>query len=281
MIRRLGIGCSTSASRPWRATSPTYRAGWFSRFHESLAPTDDERAARVDAYLGLLRSRVGPTVSLAVAALGRVQAAGRLPADDLLDRIGPVLVDGSAGTAKAALGLVRRAATEGSAVDARRAAMVAAEALANGSPEVQRAAIELIGRLSAARDEAVARAVAERCRGSRRRNDLPQRPCSRASVAKARSACCQRRPRQGPLHRPRRGRHGPTTTAATARPVDPPRRGRHRSIPTARSSPSTRSTRSWTSPSRSSRPANRPTTSSASSTPSGGWAANVPMASGG
>ena len=33
-----------------------YRAGWFSRFHESLAPTDDERAQRTDAYLRLLRS---------------------------------------------------------------------------------------------------------------------------------------------------------------------------------------------------------------------------------
>ena len=89
----------------------TYRAGWFSRFHESLAPTDEERAQRTDAYLGLLRSRVGPTVSLAVAALVRIDRAGRLPPDDLLDRIGPVLGDGPAGTAKAALGLVGRAGT--------------------------------------------------------------------------------------------------------------------------------------------------------------------------
>ena len=47
----------------------TYRAGWFSRFHETLEPSDDERTQRADAYLLLLRSRVGPTVSFAVAAL--------------------------------------------------------------------------------------------------------------------------------------------------------------------------------------------------------------------
>ena len=100
----------------------TYRAGWFSRFHESLVPTDEERAQRTDAYLGLLRSSVGPTVSMAIAALVKIDGAGRLPADDLLGRIGPVLGDGPAGTAKAALGLVGRAGG-GSADRARRAAM--------------------------------------------------------------------------------------------------------------------------------------------------------------
>src|SRR6185369_14985216 len=69
----------------------TYRAGWFSRFHESLAPTVAERAARAEAYLGLLRSRVGPTVSVAVAALKQVEGAGLLEPSMLLDRIGPVL----------------------------------------------------------------------------------------------------------------------------------------------------------------------------------------------
>ena len=139
----------------------TYRAGWFSRFHETLEPTDDERARLADAYLGLLRSRVGPTVSLAVAALVKIQRTGRLSSDALLDRIGPVLVEGSAGTAKAGLGLVRRAGA-GSSDRSRRAAIVAAEALTNVAPDVQRAAIVLIGELAHEPDEAVARAVADR-----------------------------------------------------------------------------------------------------------------------
>ena len=139
----------------------TYRAGWFSRFHESLDPTGYERAQRTDAYLGLLRSSVGPTVSLAVAALVRIEGVGRLPPEDLLGHIGPVLGDGPAGTAKAAVGLVGRAGN-GSPDHARRAAIVAAEALAHPSADVQGAAIALIGRLVGEPDDAVARAVADR-----------------------------------------------------------------------------------------------------------------------
>src|SRR5262249_38826805 len=46
-----------------------YRASWFSRFHELLAPTLDERVACADRYLDLLASPIGPTVTLAVSAL--------------------------------------------------------------------------------------------------------------------------------------------------------------------------------------------------------------------
>ena len=139
----------------------TYRAGWFSRFHESLRPTDDERAARADAYLGLLRSRVGPTVTLAVNALANVERAGRLAPDAFLDRVGPVLVDGATGTAKAALGLVGRTGAA-SSDHARRAAVVATDALASASPDVQRAAIVLIGGLVTKPDQEVASALAAR-----------------------------------------------------------------------------------------------------------------------
>jgi hypothetical protein len=111
----------------------TYRAGWFSRFHDSLAPTDEELACRTDAYLGLLRSRVGPTVSMAVAALTRIDKAGRLDAGALLDRIAPVLAEGSAGSAKAGLRLVTRAGRASPRL-ATRAAIVAAEALSHAAP---------------------------------------------------------------------------------------------------------------------------------------------------
>jgi hypothetical protein len=139
----------------------TYRAGWFSRFHESLEPTDDERAHRAGAYLGLLRSRVGPTVSFATAALVRIERAGRLEPDGLLDRIGPVLAEAAAGPAKAALGLVARAGG-GSAERAQRAAIVATEGLASRSPDIQRLAVATIDKLVKGPDEVVARAVAAR-----------------------------------------------------------------------------------------------------------------------
>jgi len=138
-----------------------YRAGWFSRFHESLGPTNEERAERADAYLGLLRSRVGPTVSLAINALDGIARVGRLDPDALLDRIGPVLSEGSAGTAKVSLGLVGQAGDR-SADMGRRASMVATEAIANASPEIQGRAIALIGRLFEPPDDGLARALAGR-----------------------------------------------------------------------------------------------------------------------
>jgi len=188
----------------------TYRAGWFSRFHESLAPTDEDRARRTDAYLGLIRSRVGPTVSMAVAALVKIQTAGQLQSDDLLSRIGPVLGDGPAGTAKAALGLVARAGAD-SSDHARRAAIVAADALANPSADVQGAAIALIRRLVDDPDDAIARAIADR---------LPDVAASQRSAAAGLAARLHgdaRAPADAPVVHP-----APPPTEITS-PLDPAR----------------------------------------------------------
>jgi hypothetical protein len=136
-----------------------FRAGWFSRFHESLKPTSAERAARRDAYLGLLRSRVGPTVSFAVAALAAIDE--RLPAEELLGRIGPVLAEAPAGTARAAIDLVRRAGSPAPQA-ARAAAIVTAQAFANRSPDVQRVALAAIDWLVSEPDADVARVIADR-----------------------------------------------------------------------------------------------------------------------
>ena len=153
----------------------TYRAGWFSRFHESLKPSAAERAAHAKPYLGLLRSRVGPTVSFAVAALKQVERAGLLEPSMLLDRIGPVLSEASAGTANAGLDLVG-AAGRRSAGEAGRAAAVAAEGMRHPSVDVQRAAIALVSRLATAPDTELAAAVADR---------LPDVAASQRSAAAA------------------------------------------------------------------------------------------------
>ena len=138
-----------------------YRAGWFSRFHESLSPTDEERAQRTVGYLQLLRGRVGATISMAMAALAAVERSGKLPSDALLDHVGPVLADGSAKAAKIGLGLV---ASVGARSDdgGRRAAIVATDALANASPDIQARALKLIGKLLSGPDDEVARALADR-----------------------------------------------------------------------------------------------------------------------
>jgi hypothetical protein len=193
-----------------------YRAGWFSRFHESLGPTDEERAARTDAYLGLLRSRVGPTVTLAVQALARIERAGRLAPDAFLDRVGPVLVDGAAGTAKAALGVVGRMGSA-SKDHARRAAAVATDALASASPDVQRAAIVLIGGLVPGPDQEVAAALAARMSDvAASQRSAAEELLTRLGGSKP-GAAADRRPGGGSPPTP------PTPSPAVATPTDPSR----------------------------------------------------------
>lgn len=122
-----------------------FRAGWFSRFHEALSPTLDEREVRLPRYLGLLSSRIPPTVSFALKALALLERAGRLPGEALLDHVAPALVAREKGTVSQALGLLDRAAKREPAL-APRAAEVAAEALLHEAPDVQGAALDLIER---------------------------------------------------------------------------------------------------------------------------------------
>jgi len=49
-----------------------YRAGWFLRFHDALAPTDAERQARAELYLALAGSPQGPSRSFALKSITRL-----------------------------------------------------------------------------------------------------------------------------------------------------------------------------------------------------------------
>lgn len=127
---------------------PAFQAGWFSRFHELLQPTQDERGARVPTYLALLGSPIPATVSFAVKALAK---AGPLPEDELLGFIGPVLSDAPQGTAKAALRLLPVNAS---------AAEVACQGLLHQSADVQAAALDFIAKAGSG-DAELAASVAE------------------------------------------------------------------------------------------------------------------------
>ncbi len=150
-----------------------------------------------------------------MAALATVQRSGRLPPAALLERIGPVLADAPAGTAKASLRLVGGAGAS-SPDFAHRAAVVAADALANPSPDVQRAAVALIGTLAkegaegAEGGEAIARAVAHRLADVA----ASQRPAATELVARLGGA--------GPAPSPARSTviaEGPPAGAGTATPA--------------------------------------------------------------
>lgn len=127
-----------------RDISP-FRAGWFSRLHEALKPREAERAALCERYLDLLNSRVPATVSFTMKALMEAHKCGALNVLDVADRLVPALEARDKGTPERGLALLRKA-TRGCAAPTRaRVAALAARALGHPSPEVQSAALELVG----------------------------------------------------------------------------------------------------------------------------------------
>ena len=202
----------------------TYRAGWFSRFHESLAPTDDERAQRTDAYLRTSPKPRRPDGLVRGRGAAEDRRAPALPPDDLLDRIGPVLVEGPAGTAKAGLGLVGRAGA-GSA-DARATGRHRGRGRRrsrNPSPDVQRAAIVLIGR-AGRRTGRRRRAGGRRPpAGGRRIAAVGRGGAGRPAGRRAGSGSCGERVGPSTSSRPRRchGRHLAPSPIDPARAIEP------------------------------------------------------------
>jgi hypothetical protein len=129
-----------------------FRAGWFSRFHEALAPEPEERAERAGRYLGLLASRIPPTVSFALKALQVLDKAGRLPSKTLVEQIRPAFAARQKGTVKSALGFLDRAARREPELKPH-VAIATADALAHEAPEVQAAALELLEKHGESRPE--------------------------------------------------------------------------------------------------------------------------------
>ncbi|MEN3279943.1 MAG: hypothetical protein V7607_1083 [Solirubrobacteraceae bacterium] len=116
----------------------SFRAGWYSRFHEALEPTASERAARTDAYLRLLSSHVANTVSFALKALNRLAKAGRLEdRDDLSERLRPALASERRTVVTAALALLPAG---------EKAALAACAALGHRDAAVQASALKVIER---------------------------------------------------------------------------------------------------------------------------------------
>lgn len=119
-----------------------FRAGWFSRLHEALKPGKTERASLCERYLDLLNSRVPATVSFAMKALVLVEKTGMLNFAARAERLAPAFEARDKGTVERALALLSKAA--GGHPNARLAAL-AARALGHESPEIQMAALALIG----------------------------------------------------------------------------------------------------------------------------------------
>ena len=136
-----------------------FRAGWFIRFHDELALSDDERRARVDRYLELLGSPTAQVQSFAVRAAAAVARLEPVPATRLVDALRPAVLNRAKATAVQALRLVEAAAQREPRA-AAPAALVAAEALLHEAPDVQGRALALVERYAAEADGRLAATLA-------------------------------------------------------------------------------------------------------------------------
>lgn len=120
-----------------------FRAGWFSRFHEKLKPTIDEREYYAETYAKLLASSIPPTVSFALKALSELDSKDRLSEELLLKYITPALMSSTKGTVISALKLLERAAKRNPSI-AGQVCTMAAESLQGPSADVQAQVIKFL-----------------------------------------------------------------------------------------------------------------------------------------
>ena len=137
---------------------PDSQSRWFPKLHEALQPSPAERQAFLPRYLGLLGSRNGSTLTFVLDILKTLDQAGQLPDDDVLQHIGPVLLDRTKARAKQALKLLERLAARRSDL-ASRTALLATQALTHETVDVQEAAWRLIDRLGTSCDAELGEAV--------------------------------------------------------------------------------------------------------------------------
>lgn len=131
---------------------PQYRAGWFSRFHKALDPQVEEMQAHASRYLHLCQSRIPPTVSLALEALGQLESASCIAPADLLTGLKPVFATESKGQVEIALKLMQRCLKRAPALGPD-AAVIACSALVQDTPALQAKLLKQIAPFS--RDQQV------------------------------------------------------------------------------------------------------------------------------
>lgn len=122
---------------------PQFRAGWFSRLHDALDPTDTEVVARKETYLRLLGSTVPPTVALAARALDALEQQDAVSADDLVGSARPALRVRTMRTVRSVLARIATVA-EREPERVSDLLVVATEALLHPRAAVQEAVLDLL-----------------------------------------------------------------------------------------------------------------------------------------
>lgn len=163
---------------------PPNHVGWYAGFHDRLAPSDDEVAARSARYLALLAARSKPGVSLGQRMCALLMdpefPAGRLDPEAFLAPSGPALLFPQKSVATAQLKLIgkvaagRAKARDSAAKDSAlkdstlkdstlkdRALATAAQAFAHQREDVQAAALKLIAKHGVPQDASARAAIIE------------------------------------------------------------------------------------------------------------------------
>lgn len=121
------------------------RVAWYAAFHDRLAPTLDEMAARAGRYLGLLAVGAKPGVSLGQRGCATLLDAGRLAPGEFLAACGPALLHPQKSVATAQLRIIARIASRQPEFRASALA-TAAQAFGHQREDVQEAALKLVAR---------------------------------------------------------------------------------------------------------------------------------------
>lgn len=124
---------------------PQFRAGWFSRFHEELAPTLDEMRPLRKRYLALTRSHIPPTVTFALGALAKLDADEPFSATEWGEALTPVMTSSVKAQVMTALKQMDRVVKRDPATTSNFAA-IAALGLSHSAPDVQKAVLERLRR---------------------------------------------------------------------------------------------------------------------------------------
>jgi hypothetical protein len=141
-----------------------HRAGWFTRLHEDLEPTIEERAKRTKKYLRLLGDPNPNNATFALEALLNLDQAKPLKGNEVMEAIEPVFALKAKGTVKSALRWLEQIVKREPKL-ARDAVYRAAAALSHETADVQTAAFKFIEAKSV-RDDPRLRERIEQCRGA-------------------------------------------------------------------------------------------------------------------
>lgn len=120
---------------------PQMRAGWFSRFHQLLAPSATEMAPFAHRYLGLTHSRIPPTVALALESLRTLYDEKVIRANALLPALTPVFYATAKTQIMGALKLLQSACEEDQPLRSQ-ASSVAMPGLLHTAADVQAALLK-------------------------------------------------------------------------------------------------------------------------------------------